>query len=214
MAEGSSFTVLSNGISGACTLTYPTGTIVGGQNVGGTCEPGYSSTLSDLVGTGLYVNQRPLATGSSCTAGTGGRNRLNYSAFSLVGYTIGTFPKNLAARGICTGSPNTNLDGQLAKNWTVGEKLRVKFSMDFFDLFNHPNFNSSNLENTGFGASAGVYCGGATSTSGLPCSTTNNVITSTTSPSGASLTPTGQGTASSENLNEGRTLQYTLKLTF
>jgi hypothetical protein len=181
MAEGSSFTVLSNGASGA----------------GG-------STLTDLVGTGLYVNQRPLASGKSCTAGTSGRNRLNYAAFTLVGYTIGTFPSNLAARGVCTGSPNTNLDGQLAKNWTVGESLRVKFSMDFFDLFNHPNFNSGNLENTGFGASSnGITCSGAG-----PCSPTNNVI------SGAAGTPTGFGQASSENLNQGRTLQYTLKLTF
>jgi hypothetical protein len=182
MAEGSSFTVLSNGASGS----------------GG-------STLTDLVGTGLYVNQRPLASGSSCSAGTSGRNRLNYSAFTLVGYTLGTFPSNLAHRGVCTGSPNTNMDGQLAKNWTVGESLRVKFSMDFFDLFNHPNFNSANLENTGFGAaSGGLTC----ASGGGVCSTTNNVV------SAAAGTPTGFGTASAENLNEGRTLQYTLKLTF
>jgi hypothetical protein len=186
MAEGSSFTVLSNGASGAD-----------------------GSALQDLVGTGLYVNQRPLATGTSCTAGTGGRNRLNYSAFTLVGYTIGTFPSNLASRGICTGSPNTNLDGQLAKNWTIGESLRVKFSMDFFDLFNHPNFDSGNLENTGFGASSNsITCSGAG-----PCSPSNNVIA--TAP-GVPTTAngTGFGQASSENLNQGRTLQYTLKLTF
>jgi hypothetical protein len=214
MAEGSSFTVLSNGISGACTLSYPPGTMVDGKDVGGNCEPGHSSTLSDLVGTGLYVNQRPLASGSSCTAGTGGRNRLNYSAFSLIGYTIGTFPKNLASRGVCTGSPNTNLDGQLAKNWTIGESLRVKFSMDFFDLFNHPNFNSSNLQNTGYGVSgAGAYCGGASASSGMPCSVTNNVITSTTG-TPTTANGTGFGQANAENLNEGRTLQYTLKLTF
>ena len=187
MAEGSSFTVLSNGASGS----------------GG-------STLSDLVGTGLYVNQRPLASGKSCTAGTGGRNRLNYDAFTLVGYTIGTFPTNLASRGTCTGSPNTNLDGQLAKNWTVGESLRVKFSMDFFDLFNHPNFNSGNLQNTGYGTSSGgLTCSGA----GGVCSPSNNVVSAA---AGVPTTAngTGFGQASSENLNEGRTLQYTLKLTF
>ena len=181
MAEGSSFTVLSSGASAA----------------GG-------STLNSLVGTGFTSNQRPLATGSSCTAGTSGRNRLNYSAFTLVGYTIGTFPSNLASRGICTGSPNTNVDGQLAKNWTVGEKLRVKFSMDFFDLFNHPNFNSSNLEGTGFGANgSSITCTGSG-----PCSPTNNVIAT------APGTPTGFGQASAENNNAGRSLQYTLKLSF
>ena len=64
----------------------------------------------------------------------------------MIGYTIGTFPSNLASRGTCFGAPNTNVDAQLAKNWTIKEKYQLKFSMDFFDLFNHPNFNSSNLE--------------------------------------------------------------------
>jgi hypothetical protein len=208
MAQGSSFTVLSSGASGACTLSYPAGTMVGGVDVSGQCEPGYSSTLNALVGTGYTGNQRALLSGTgSCSSGTGGVNRLNYSAFTLVGYKIGTFPSNLAHRGTCFGSPNTNLDFQLAKNWNVGEKLRVKFSMDFFDLFNHPNFNSGNLEATGFTSSSPVYCGGATASSGSPCSESNNVI------SGVS-TPTGFGQAGSENLNEGRTLQYTLKLSF
>ena len=28
------------------------------------------------------------------------------------------------------------------------ERYRVKFAMDFFDLLNHPNFNSNGLEGT------------------------------------------------------------------
>jgi hypothetical protein len=203
MAEGSSFTVESNGVSGA----------------GG-------STLNSLVGTGYVANQRALATGVSCAAGTGGRNRLNYNAFTFVGYALGTFPSNLVSRGICTGSPNTNVDGQLAKNWTVGEKLRIKFSMDFFDLFNHPNFNSANLEGSTYGAGGGpapgsllgpngLYCGGATQPvgspfSGSPCSPTNNIVTAAF----GTPTPGSFGQASAENNNAGRSLQYTLKLSF
>jgi hypothetical protein len=99
------------------------------------------------------------------------------------------------------------VDGQLAKNWMIKEKFRVKFAMDFFDLFNHPNFNSGNLEAIGYTASGGVYCGGATATSGSVCSPTNNIIT-------GGNTPTGFAQAGAENLNEGRTLQYSLKLTF
>jgi hypothetical protein len=122
----------------------------------------------------------------------------------LVGYALGTFPTNLAHRGVCFGSPNTNADFQLAKNWNVAEKLRVKFSMDFFDLFNHPNFNSGNLEGTGVGpGSSTLTCTGAG-----PCSPTNNIVA--TAPGYS----TGFGQASAENLNQGRTLQYTLKLTF
>jgi hypothetical protein len=180
-AQGSSFSVFESGVTAA-----------------------NGSTLAALVGTGYTANQRPLASGMACGSGTGGVNRLNYSAFTLVGYALGTFPTNMAHRGVCFGSPNTNADFQLAKNWNVAEKLRVKFSMDFFDLFNHPNFNSANLEGTGFGPAANaITCTGAG-----PCSPTNNIVA--TAPGSSS----GFGQASAENLNEGRTLQYTLKLTF
>ncbi|MGA2651459.1 MAG: carboxypeptidase regulatory-like domain-containing protein [Terracidiphilus sp.] len=188
MAEGSSFSVFSSGAS-AATVNGVTG------------------TLNSLVGTGYTSNQRPLVTNIGCSAGKNGPNLLNWSHFTLVGYQIGTFPSNLASRGTCTGAPNTNVDGQLAKNWMIKEKLRVKFAMDFFDLFNHPNFNSGNLEAIGYTASSGVYCGGATASSGSVCSPTNNIIT-------GGNTPTGFAQAGAENLNEGRTLQYSLKLTF
>jgi hypothetical protein len=166
-----------------------------------------ASTLNALVGTGYTNNQRPLVTNVGCNTGHNGPNLLNYSHFTLIGYTIGSFPSNLAGRGTCFGAPNTNVDAQLAKNWAIKEKLRIKFSMDFFDIFNHPNFNSSNLESSGFTSSSPVYCGGATATSGQPCSPTNNVITSAS-------TPTGFNAASTQNLNQGRNLQYTLKFTF
>ncbi|MGA7856326.1 MAG: carboxypeptidase regulatory-like domain-containing protein [Terracidiphilus sp.] len=203
VAEGSSFSVFSSGASGACT----------NLDASGNCIAGYASTLNSLVGTGYTSNQRPLLTSTSCSQGKNGPNLVNWTHFSLIGYAIGTFPKNIAPRGACFGAPNTNVDGQLAKNWMIKEKLRVKFAMDFFDLFNHPNFNSANLESAGFTSSSPVYCGGATvptkggGPSGLPCSETNNIITS-------AATPTGFAAAGSENLNEGRTLQYSLKLTF
>ncbi|GGH05233.1 TonB-dependent receptor [Silvibacterium dinghuense] len=219
MAQGSSFSVFTNGVTGACTNYYPWN--YSDQSLAGTCVPGYSSALSALVGTGYTSNQRPLVTSTACDEGKNGPNLLNWSHFTLVGYQIGSFPSNLAPRGGCYGAPNTNVDAQLAKNWTIKEKLRIKFSMDFFDLFNHPNFNSSNLEAAAFTSSSGVYCGGATAASpgssanpsgytgptGQPCSTTNNVISSAS-------TPTGYAAAGTENLNQGRNLQYSLRLTF
>lgn len=97
--------------------------------------------------------------------------------------------------------------------------------MDFFNLFNHPNFNSANLEGTGFTATSPLLCGGAQQPvpgggpSGAPCSPTNNIVTgaasgSATSPSSTINTPSGFGRAGSENLNAGRTLQYTLRFSF
>lgn len=203
-AQGSSLTVFSSGTSGACT----------NLDINGNCITGYASTLSSLVGTGYTNNQRPLVNPLiGCGVGKNGPNFVNWNHFTLIGYPIGTFPANLASRGSCFGAPNTNVDAQLAKNWQVKERLRIKFSMDFFDLFNHPNFNSANLEGAGYTSSSPVYCGGAGvpvkggGPSGLPCSPTNNIITSAS-------TPTGFGQAGSENLNQGRSLQYTLRFTF
>jgi len=190
MAQGSSDSVFTSGISGA--------TVNGVQ-----------SALASLVGTGYTNNQRPLITQTACDA-RNGNQIFNPDHFTLIGYTIGTFPSNLAPRGSCFGAPNTNMDAQLAKNWYIKERYRIKFSMDFFNIFNHPNFNSSNLETANFGSSSGVYCGGATATSGTPCSPTNNVITSASTPTPSNLSGFGQASA----VAPGRTLQYALKISF
>jgi hypothetical protein len=206
LAQGSSLTVYSNGASGACT----------NLDASGNCIAGYNSTLNSLAGTGYNANQRPLSTDVSCNQNRSGDQILSPAHFTLIGYTLGTFPTNLAHRGACYGSPNTNVDSQLAKNWYIKEKYRLKFSMDFFNLFNHPNFNSGNLEGAGFTSSNPVYCGGATAPvkgagpSGQPCSATNNVITSTGQPTAAS--PNGFGAASA--VSRGREMQYTLRFTF
>jgi hypothetical protein len=160
-----------------------------------------------------------------CNTGRHGPDLLNYSHFTLIGYALGTFPSNLASRGTCSGAPNTNFDAQFAKNWQIKERYRIKFSMDFFNLFNHPNFNSSNLEGTGFTSTSPLLCGGAQQPvpgggpTGLPCSPTNNIVTgaasgSASSPSSVINTPSGFGRAGAENLNAGRTLQYTLRFSF
>ena len=168
---------------------------------------GVASTLNSLVGHRLY--QQPAAPGHKrwLQCGTEGSADLNYDHFTLIGYTIGTFPATLASRGSCFGAPNTNVDAQLAKNWAIKEKYRLKFSMDFFDLFNHPNFNSSNLEGSGFTSSSPCTAAELQQLSGQPCSPTNNVITSAS-------TPTGFNSAASQNLNQGRNLQYTLRFRF
>ena len=71
--------------------------------------------------------------------------------------------------GSCSARPTTNLDGQLAKNWQIKERYRVKFAMDFFDLLNHPNFNSNALEGKGYapGAHLRFSCSGPSNPSRL-----------------------------------------------
>jgi hypothetical protein len=224
-AQGSSLTVITNSVSGGCTYYYGPSNDGGNPNLDGSCVPGYNSFLNSLVGTGYTQNLRPLVTDIGCNQGRNGNQIINPSHYTLVGYAIGTFPSNLEHRGSCYGAPNTNVDAQLAKNWTIKEKYRIKLSMDFFDLFNHPNFNSSNLENTGFSATGPVYCGGATAPvkdangnyptapTGQPCTTSNNVISYATTPTQANNNGFGQA----GGVNPGspaRQLQYTLRFTF
>ena len=160
-----------------------------------------TASIPQLIGTGYVGNNRPLVTGQSCNAGRKGNQILNSGAFTLVGYTLGTVG-DIEHRGYCYGAPTTNWDAQLAKNWQIKERYRIKFSMDFFDILNHPNFNSNNLEGTGWAPSQ-ISCG----TTEL-CSPTNPTITSTSA-------VTGFGTVSTLQVGRGsRELQYALKFSF
>ncbi|HWG21008.1 MAG TPA: carboxypeptidase regulatory-like domain-containing protein [Terracidiphilus sp.] len=162
---------------------------------------GGSGNVSQLIGTGYNGNNRPLTTGQSCNAGEKGNHILNSGAFTLIGYTLGTVPSSIERRGYCYGAPTTDWDSQLAKNWQIKERYRIKFAMDFFDILNHPNFNSSGLEGTGWvPPSFGCGAGG--------CSASNPTIT-TQAP------VTGFGTVSTLQIGRGnRELQYSLKFSF
>jgi hypothetical protein len=44
-----------------------------------------------------------------------------------------------------------NFDFSVAKNWHLGEKVRVQFRAEFFNIFNHPNFANPYGGQNGFG---------------------------------------------------------------
>jgi hypothetical protein len=218
-AHGSSLTAFSNGsytdtvVTGEC----PAGGIATG--LPGACTNATtaavpitaSSTVSQLIGTGYNGNNRPLLTGTGCNAGQKGNQILNTGAFTLVGYNLGTVMPNMEHRGFCYGAPTTDLDGQIAKNWEIREKYRIKFSMDFFNLFNHANFNTSGLEGTGW-APSNIQCGPSVTVAGNattnPCSASNSVVSSNSA-------VTGFGQSSSLQSGKAfREVQYGLKFSF
>jgi hypothetical protein len=224
LAQGSSLTIFSAGAGGGCTDYYPynsTAVDANGNPLASTCTPAGMSTLSALAGTGYTGNNRPLVTDVGCNTSRSGEQILNPAHFTLVGYALGTFPSNMEHRGSCYGAPYTDADGQLAKNWYIKEKYRLKFSMDFFNLFNHPNFNSTNLEGANYTGGT-LYCGGATPASagsapsaptgstGQPCSPTNNIVTSMVGPS---TVANGFGAANAI-AGTARQLQYALRFSF
>ncbi len=184
IASGSSLSVFSNG-AGSGTVNNVTG------------------PLNSLQGSGFNQNNRPDVTGIGCNSGENGRQVLNPAAFTLIGYTIGTVGN--APRGYCFGPNFRNVDAQLAKNWTIKERFRLKFSLDFFNLFNHANFNAGNLETAGFNAS-GLLCGPTQSL----CSPTNNVVSAQQGTPNAESSGFGQANA----VRPGREIQYSLKFTF
>ena len=193
--SGASFSVFANGATDINHAINPM-QIPGA----GVCDPTSSTLiancyqLNSLTGTGYANNQRANGTGIACNSGLSGNTFVNPAAFSVVGYQIGTV--GTARRGSCTGAPSRDVDMQLGKNWKFKERYNVKFSMDFFNLFNHANFNSGNID--GNAPQASVSCGANA------CSPVNNIITSG-----------GQGfTLQANAVHPGRELQYTLRFTF
>lgn len=206
ISSGASLSVFTNGATDVNAHINPTQ--IPGAGVCGdpSVTPGASFTncyqLASLTGTGFGNNERPDATGLPCNSGQNQNQIFNPNAFTLVGYQIGTV--GTARRGSCHGANTRNFDMQLAKNWKFRDHYNIKFSMDFFNLFNHANFISSNLE--GFGYSANVACGANA------CSPTNNIITSQTINSSGSTQGSGWGQANA--VQPGRELQYTLRFDF
>jgi hypothetical protein len=160
-----------------------------------------SGTLNSLLGTGFNNNNRPdRVAGVSCDSAQNGRQILNPAAFTFTGIALGSPSSSMAPRGYCFGPHYRNFDMQLAKNWYFKERFRIKFSMDFFNIFNHANFYGTQLEGTNFNAT-GLQCGVAA------CSPTNNLVTGQN---------TGQNNTFGQavSVHPGRELQYTLRISF
>lgn len=162
-----------------------------------------------LAETGFTSPQRPLLTGQSCNSGRNSNQVANGGAFTLVGYALGTLPSNMEPRGYCGGPNFNNTDFSVRKNWAVRERLNIQFNLDFFNLFNHPNFapaSQNPIASVNCGAPAGTDPNTGHSLYN-PCSATNNIV------SAQDLTP-GFGTSTSLLGTPARQLQYGLHFNF
>jgi hypothetical protein len=56
------------------------------------------------------------------------------------GFTLGTIGN--APIGDCLGPPTRVVDFSVSKNFNITERVKAQFRMDFFNLFNHPNYGS------------------------------------------------------------------------
>jgi len=193
--SGASLSVFTNGASDLNHATNPMQIPGAGPCSGAALTNCYQ--LASLTGTGFGNPERPNATGIDCNSGQSGDQILNPAAFTLVGYQLGTV--GTARRGSCHGASTRNVDMQLGKNWKFRDHYNIKFSMDFFNIFNHANFITSNLEGTGFSGS-NLQCGVNA------CSPTNRIVTAAPAQ--------GNGWGQANNVQPGRELQYTLRFDF
>jgi len=147
-----------------------------------------------------------MTTGVSCDSGRSANQVFNPQAFTVIGWKLGTIPSNMAPRGYCHGPRLVQTDFSVDKNWKMTEKVNVQFRLDAFNLLNHPNFRGNTLF-TG-NPFQGFNCGAADATGKyLPCSLTNNIVTSQTRTTNFGLSNSLVGDA-------GREFQYTLKFSF
>ena len=159
-------------------------------------------SLSSLSGTGFPFNARTVGDLSRLRRTRGTRS--TQSKFCDAGWLSNRY----AARGPGTSrllpwSGHVNTDFSIDKNWRMwGERLRLQFRLDFFNLFNHTNFRGD--ATTGFNVN--VNCG-AQDASGAhpPCSQSNNIITRQSVQEGSGFSYLTKGP---------REIQYGLKLIF
>jgi hypothetical protein len=212
--NGNSMTVYQNGVSQANTLLDPNASPLNCSFNG----KSFPCSVNALTGTGYNNNQRPNAVpGVGCNSGQNGPQIMNPNAFTLIGFNLGTVGN--AGRGVCQGPHYVNADIGLYKNWRFKERFNVRFSMDFFNAFNHANFDANSVQGVGnqsgfFYNGSGVYCG-AKNASGFyqPCSPTNNVVSAY-----GNSSPTIGGAngvwGTANGTKNARELQYGLKITF
>jgi len=125
------------GISAGMLPTVPIGSIGGGGINSGVCSTG--------AGSG--------GNGPNCGANKGTGTGLNY--FSNPATAINDFRQALLATDTndgrnspLPGLPFWNFDMSLGKSTTITERVKVVFSADFFNIFNHVNFLDPSFDTT------------------------------------------------------------------
>jgi len=173
------------------------------MSLGGTGKVGDPMGIGSGGPTGRERANR--VAGQSCRANTGDATQwLNPALYTMNGYQLGKIGN--AGAGLCSGPGNNNIDLGIDKNFKVTERIKAQFRLEFFNLFNHPHYNSNdilnptvNFQNPIYGDAAGAV---------VPNVTTATQILS------ATPSPGSYGKVNSIVENGYRQIQYALKFTF
>jgi hypothetical protein len=160
------------------------------------------------VGNGTATNrERPnRVAGQSCRAsGADSKTYLNSNMFTVNGFQLGTIGN--AGIGICSGPPTRDVDFGLDKNFKLTERIKVQFRMEFFNLFNHPQYVADDVKNNAtinfnapvFGNANGVA---------VPLTSATQILSAAPAPS------SNFGQTQNVRENGFRQIQYALKIIF
>ncbi len=173
------------------------------------------SGVNDLSGIGLGNGAyRPnIVAGQSCrNSNFKNFQWINPNRYTLNGFQLGTIGTTPA--GDCFGPGTSRTDFALAKNFSITERIKLQFRMDFFNLFNHPQYNNPNNGNTngyvniGFSAVNTAASPAFLDKTGAPTTSLANAV------SVANSTPNAVvGQVNADNQRD-RQIQYSLRLTF
>lgn len=200
---------VNGSVNGVCDLdlvTKPSGTT---NDCSSTGRFGFFSGNPWGIGNAASQSGTPNRNFSqSCQASGGSRTQwLSQQAYTFDGFPLGGYPN--AGQGACSGPGVRDVDFSISKNWVMplhgakifGEKSRIQFRLEFFNLLNHPMFRNTDIN---FTATGGVIRNGviSCSTSGVagatPCGLLNGNF-------GVANTPSNIG---------NREIQYALKILF
>jgi hypothetical protein len=160
------------------------------------------------VGNGTATGrERPnRVAGQPCRAsGADSKTYLNPNMFTVNGFQLGTIGNS--GVGICSGPPSKDVDAGVDKNFKLTERIKVQFRMEFFNLFNHPQYVANDvINNATLNFNAPVF--GDASGTAVPLTSASQILSATSSPN------SNYGKAQNVRENGFRQIQYALKIIF
>jgi len=166
------------------------------------------------VGNGVATNRdRPnRVAGVPCRpSGADSKTWLNPDMFTVNGYQLGKI--GTAGVGICSGPPSRDVDMGVDKNFKLTERIKLQFRMEFFNLFNHPQYVANDVNNNSRITFNSPVFGDANGNVVTPDA--NGVLVGATQILSATPAP-GSSYGRAQNVRENgfRQIQYALKLIF
>jgi hypothetical protein len=160
------------------------------------------------VGSGTATGkERPdRVPGQPCRlSGADSKTYLNPNMFTVNGFQLGQIGN--AGVGICSGPPSRDVDMGVNKNFKLTERFRMQFRMEFFNLFNHPQYVANDvIGNATIAFNAPVF--GNASGAAVPLTSATQILSATPAPSST------YGQAQNVRQTGFRQIQYALKIFF